>query len=137
MKRTIVCLIGALLLISAQPVLSEDEIIRLEPTGFETLRRPAAVFDHDMHNEAAELEDDCSVCHHVYENNQRVEDESSEDSACAECHPVKPESARTTSLENAFHRQCKSCHFEVKKGPVMCGECHKKEAPADQVAKSQ
>jgi hypothetical protein len=24
----------------------------------------------------------------------------------------------------AFHLNCKGCHQERKKGPVMCGECH-------------
>jgi hypothetical protein len=26
----------------------------------------------------------------------------------------------------AYHKQCKDCHVEMKKGPVACGECHVK-----------
>jgi hypothetical protein len=26
----------------------------------------------------------------------------------------------------AYHLNCKGCHQEQKKGPVMCGECHVK-----------
>lgn len=99
---------------------------RIEPMGFETLRRPASLFDHDEHNDAAGI-DDCAVCHHLYEDGMLVEDESSEDSYCSDCHEVKASDQNSVSLTAAFHTRCKSCHFEENKGPVLCGECHQKE----------
>jgi hypothetical protein len=27
-------------------------------------------------------------------------------------------------LRKAFHRNCKGCHLEQEKGPILCGECH-------------
>jgi hypothetical protein len=27
-------------------------------------------------------------------------------------------------LANTYHLQCKGCHVENKKGPIMCNECH-------------
>jgi hypothetical protein len=27
-------------------------------------------------------------------------------------------------LTKAFHTNCKGCHENKNKGPVMCGECH-------------
>ena len=49
---------------------------------------PAAVFRHDEHNEMALIEE-CIECHHIYENGDKSEDESSEDQSCSECHDEK------------------------------------------------
>ena len=104
----------------------ETEAIRMDTSAFETLRRPPALFDHDDHNEKAGLEYDCGVCHHVWENGQLVEDETSEDSPCSECHGLTPGPENSMSLANAFHTQCRSCHIDTGKGPLLCGQCHKK-----------
>lgn len=116
----------AVMLIFCTAVYSQDDIVRMDNTTFDNPQRTAAVFDHDIHNEAAELEDDCALCHHVFENGALLEDESSEDSACGDCHGLKPASDNAVSLRKAFHSRCRSCHFELKQGPVLCGECHVK-----------
>lgn len=103
----------------------EFEAIRMDNSAFETVRRPAALFDHDDHNEKAGLED-CAVCHHVWENGKIVEDESSEDSSCSECHGITPGPENTMALANAYHTQCRTCHIDAGKGPLLCGQCHKK-----------
>tara|TARA_B100000614_G_scaffold27554_1_gene21509 strand:- start:300 stop:665 length:366 start_codon:yes stop_codon:yes gene_type:complete len=102
-----------------------QELIRMDTYAFDSTRRPAAVFDHDIHNEAAEL-DDCAVCHHVWENGTLVEDESSEDSPCSECHGVNPTQENEMALANAFHTKCRSCHIDKGAGPILCGQCHRK-----------
>ncbi len=102
------------------------ELERLDTSAFEKPRRPGAVFEHDDHNEMAEL-DDCAICHHVHEDGNLVADESSEDSSCSECHGLLPGPDNSVSLSNAFHKQCRDCHFDSGKGPVLCGQCHKKE----------
>ncbi len=104
----------------------EEELERLEVYAFENPRRPMAVFSHDEHNEMAGLEDNCALCHHVYEDGKLMEDESSEDSSCSECHQLKPDASNGVGLEAAFHRRCIECHYEADKGPVLCGECHRK-----------
>ncbi|WP_022664181.1 acidic tetraheme cytochrome c3 TmcA [Desulfospira joergensenii] len=105
---------------------SVQEVERLSPDSFENPRRPGAVFAHDDHNEAAEI-DDCAVCHHLYEDGKLLEDESSEDSPCSECHALSAGPENKISLANAFHKRCRDCHFDAGKGPVLCGQCHKKE----------
>lgn len=106
---------------------SGEETPRLEPSAFDSPQRPGTVFDHDEHNAVAELDHDCSICHHVYENGIKVEGESSEDRMCSECHSLEPTGENPMPLRTAFHRQCQSCHFDQGKGPVLCGECHKKQ----------
>lgn len=106
------------------PVHSQDEMTAIDNDMFLKPQRPVSVFQHDEHNETAEIED-CARCHHLYEDGQLVEGESSEDMRCADCHEEKG-IGKTPSLTQAFHLNCKMCHQEKKSGPVMCGECHVK-----------
>ena len=104
------------------PAASQEEMEVLDDQAFSKRQRPPAVFKHDAHNEKAEIEE-CNECHHVYENGVKIEDESSEDQPCSDCHSEK-ESGDLPRLVRAFHLNCKGCHQSLKKGPIMCGECH-------------
>ena len=111
-------LIGMILL----PAFSQEDMEVVDNEGFTKKQRPPVVFRHDEHNETAQIED-CSECHHVYENGQKLEDESSEDQSCSDCHDEKG-AENNPGLKKAFHSNCKGCHLEQKKGPIMCGKCH-------------
>lgn len=104
---------------------AQEEMRLVDNSVFEKITRPAAVFEHDRHNEISQL-DDCIVCHHVYENGKQSEDESSEDMRCVDCHDGSKEGPQLL-LRKAYHQNCKGCHLERKAGPILCGECHKKE----------
>ena len=106
------------------PAYSQEDITVLKDSAFKNRQRPAAVFVHEEHNEKAEIEE-CNVCHHLYQDGKKVEDESSEDMNCSECHKVKSGSL-TRPLMKGYHDLCKSCHRANKAGPVTCGECHLK-----------
>lgn len=101
---------------------SQDDMTVLDNAAFDNPQRTPSVFAHDTHNEAAGI-DDCAECHHVYEDGKRLEDESSEGQSCSECHDLKIIGGQP-SLIRAFHANCKGCHQEQSKGPIMCGECH-------------
>lgn len=102
-----------------------QDLERLDPWAFDSPRRPGAVFSHDDH--IFFLDDNCSVCHHVYENGELVPDESSEDLYCSDCHSLKSAPDNPMPLEAAYHNLCRDCHFDRGEGPVLCGECHVKE----------
>lgn len=101
---------------------SQDEMEFVDNSVFENPERVSSVFLHDEHNEKAEVEE-CNECHHIYEDEKLVEDESSEDQGCSECHEMEA-SGNMPALMKAYHTNCKGCHLEKKKGPIMCGECH-------------
>ena len=126
MYNRIIKLLGLILVsvLMFVPAHSQDEMTSIDNNMFLKPQRPISVFRHDEHNEAAEIED-CAQCHHLYEDGQLVEGESSEDMRCADCHEEKSV-GNTPSLMQAFHLNCKMCHQEKKSGPVMCGECHVK-----------
>ncbi len=107
-----------------QGVAQEDMRV-VDNSDFAEPIRPPSIFEHDIHNENSGI-DDCIECHHVYENGQRSEDESSEDLRCVDCHN-NSKGSPDYGLRKAFHSNCKGCHLERKAGPIFCGECHKKE----------
>ena len=120
--------VGLLLMLVLAAVLvggavgAQEDMRVVDNDDFVSPQRARALFNHDEHNDAAEIED-CSVCHHLYEDGKLVEDESSEDQRCSECHELRS-SGGQPSLMNAFHLRCQGCHQVREAGPVMCGECH-------------
>ena len=114
-------IISAVLLVSAY---GQEDMKVVDNTVFDNPQRVPALFRHDEHNDAANIED-CSECHHVYEDGKKIEDESSEDQRCSDCHGEEP-SGNTPALMKAFHKNCKGCHSAQNRGPILCGECHLK-----------
>lgn len=103
---------------------SDEEKSRIDNEDFENPKRVACVYDHDEHQEVSKVEE-CTVCHHLFEDGKKVEDETSEDQRCVECHEAKS-SGDTLPLRKAYHTRCKGCHLDKKAGPILCGECHQR-----------
>ena len=102
---------------------SQEDMQYVGNDAFDHPQRPPAVFKHEEHNEAAQVQD-CNQCHHIYDDDGNLQaDESSEDQSCSDCHDLEP-SGNKPGLMKAFHRKCKECHRRQKKGPLMCGQCH-------------
>ncbi|QTA82585.1 putative tmc redox complex, acidic cyctchrome c [Desulfonema limicola] len=128
MKKSFVALItgiAVLIFFAAAPGYSQDDVKTVDDSAFTEKKRPVVYFPHDAHNEKAEIES-CNYCHHTYENGVKSEDASSEDQECSECH-FSGGAKGADNLARVYHIACKSCHEQVKQGPVMCGECHNKE----------
>jgi hypothetical protein len=120
----IYCIVAVLtLLLAATQSLSQEDMLVVDNSIFNKPVRAPALFEHDVHNETAGI-DDCAECHHLYEDGKRVEDESSEDQACSECHSLKGGNGNP-SLRRAYHLNCKGCHLEKAAGPIMCLQCHR------------
>jgi len=125
MKRSAVFICAGLMvtLLAFVSAYSQEDMVVVNDPAFDNPQRPPSKFRHDEHNEKAGIEE-CNECHHVYNDQGKlVEDESSEDQLCSDCHELKA-SGRKPGLMKAFHTNCKGCHEEKNKGPVMCGQCH-------------
>ncbi len=96
----------------------------LENASFENPQEPVSAFNHDFHD--MDLDINCEECHHVYENGVLIKGKSSDKKRCIECHPLEATDEYKVPLLEAFHSGCQDCHIKEKKGPVMCGECHKR-----------
>lgn len=103
---------------------SQEDMTHVGRDDFTNPQRTASVFVHDEHNEAAGIEA-CNECHHLYEDGNKVEDESSEDQRCSDCHELNASGGQPALLK-AFHTNCKGCHLEKAEGPILCGECHQR-----------
>lgn len=121
-KWTLLLIAPLLVGILVIPAFAQEDMEVVDDSGFLKRQRPPAVFEHDAHNEKAQIEE-CNECHHVYENGKKLEDESSEDQSCSDCHEEK-DAGKQPGLRKAFHFNCKGCHLEKRQGPVMCGTCH-------------
>jgi hypothetical protein len=97
-------------------------------------RRPFVCFPHDTHNEKAGLEESCDRCHHTFDDQGKlIEGESSEDKSCSECHAGGADAQKSSDpnkvnidLAARYHKLCRECHLTEKKGPVVCGGCHRR-----------
>ncbi|QGY38697.1 cytochrome C [Pseudodesulfovibrio cashew] len=118
--------IAALVVLYMVPLaFAQDDMTEVPADGFATLQRPRVAFEHDAHNEKAELED-CVICHHSKtEDGKQDLENSSEGEPCSSCH-AETRTDGGTPLMRAYHKQCIGCHKEKAKGPVACGECHAK-----------
>ena len=102
---------------------SQDDIEVVDDSGFISNMRPLPTFIHEEHNENADIWE-CNVCHHVYdEDGNLIEDESSEDYECSECHGAEGDEY-PMDLVRRYHLNCKGCHLDQAAGPITCGECH-------------
>lgn len=109
----------------APSAFSQDDMTVVPTYAFGELERPEVPFEHDLHNEKAEI-DDCGLCHHGVADDGTLDMENTtEGEPCDSCHPVDGAGGKMP-LMRAYHRQCGGCHAEALKGPVACGECHRK-----------
>jgi hypothetical protein len=123
------------LLLAASQSFSQEEMQVVDNSVFNRPVRSPALFEHDVHNETAEI-DDCAQCHHLYEDGKLIEDESSEDQMCSECHSEKSDGSNP-SLRRAYHLNCKGCHLKKGAGPIMCAQCHPNGSETDGAKKGQ
>ena len=123
MKKAMLLVIAHLIIgVWLLPAFAQEDMEVVDDIGFFKKQRPPAIFQHDAHNEKAQIEE-CNECHHVFENGKKLGDASSEDQSCSDCHEEK-DAGKQPGLRKAFHYNCKGCHLTKKQGPVMCGTCH-------------
>ena len=104
MKKLIILLTATILVSSIATVViavtnGPDEIKYTPKIGTVT-------FNHIDHQGLTE----CTTCHHTGDYAQ-----------CKSCHGVDENAPKS---KDAYHKQCKNCHKEMKKGPIKCKECH-------------
>ncbi len=105
---------------------SQDEQLILDHKEIGVHQRPLTHLNHEKHMEII----DCNRCHHEYDKNGNNIGEDGQ--SCSECHSQVESTENPVPLLKAFHILCKSCHEKrlsngKTSGPVMCGQCHKKQ----------
>jgi hypothetical protein len=125
-KQILFLLVSVLIpLCNLDVVCAQENMTAVDNSIFGKPERTRAVFRHDLHYEKANI-DACNECHHVIKDGKKLEDASSEDQRCSDCHGIRGVGG-TPSIRKAFHLNCRGCHEKSGKGPLMCGECHLKE----------
>lgn len=125
LAASMLTIIALVIIYMAPAAFSQDDMTMMPVDAFAKLERPQVPFEHDAHNEKAEI-DDCVVCHHgMTDDGKQDMENSSEGESCESCHAVERTDGGTP-LMRAYHKQCIDCHTEKAKGPLACGECHVK-----------
>ena len=113
------CMTGALIAADVP-----DEI-SIHEKAFKKYKKGPVKLDHKKHS--TEYKVACTECHHVYKDGKNVWKEGDEVQKCSACHDVKKKKDGAMKLKNAFHKNCKTCHKKLGKGPEKkCADCHAK-----------
>jgi len=106
-----------------------DKVIEIENQGYKKDKKGPVAFDHQKHATAGAK---CTDCHHLYDKDgKNVWTDDKPVEKCATCHDVnkntEKDGMKVMKLQNAYHKNCKNCHKEEKKGPYKkCNDCHAK-----------
>ena len=149
----VVCLILALIFGNALVVSGKGEgetmcipmdTFKLKPPESVEATRPLVDFNHPIHFAYA-----CQTCHHQWDFEEPIQSCQTEGCHDGVVAPTKaekgedPEELRITYYKNAYHKQCITCHKDIKQkneklersgrvlkenlpnsGPTGCKECH-------------
>ncbi len=127
----IVLLTGMLFLAAGILVAADvpDQIL-IENQGYKKNKKGPVKFTHKKHHEVYKLA--CTECHHHYVNGKNVWKQGDPVKKCNACHDPLKKKGKAPKLQNAFHKNCKSCHKKMtkagkKSGPFKkCNQCHEK-----------
>ena len=108
-----------------------DEVM-LENKGYKKDKKGPVKLTHQKHN--VDYKITCADCHHLYKDGKNVWKEGDFVEKCSECHdPLKKnKETKAMKLQNAYHKNCKTCHKTLAKegkktGPFKkCNKCHEK-----------
>lgn len=97
----------------------------------------------DLVPPAAGMVDNCSRCHHVYDQQARkLLYVKGQEGSCRYCHGENPV-AGVSSFRQAAHQQCVLCHLETTRKqaelrlPIACADCHGAAAQQQLARKNQ
>ncbi|MCB2187391.1 MAG: cytochrome c family protein [Deltaproteobacteria bacterium] len=101
------------------------DVMQLQDKVFPKATKGPVTFSHLKHY--ADYKIACDQCHHVIKDGKNVWKEGDKVEACGTCHKSpKKDEGKMLSAYNAYHKNCKDCHKEAKKGPTKCNDCHPK-----------
>jgi hypothetical protein len=102
-----------------------EEIVIKDPAYGDDTKKGPVTLTHTKHSKEHGVK--CEDCHHVYEDGKNVWKEGDPVKKCSECHPMDKNEGKLFKMKSGtvFHKNCRDCHKELKKGPYKkCDECH-------------
>ena len=82
-------------------------------------------FSHKKHQDEYKVA--CTECHHEYKDGKNVWNDKMPVKKCAECHDLEKKVGNADKLNLAFHKNCQTCHKELKGKEApwkKCADCH-------------
>ena len=124
----LVCLAG-LVFLAAGALTAADvpDQIKIENQGYKSDKKGHVLLLHKKHSTDHKVA--CNQCHHDYKDGNNVWKEGDPVQKCSACHDPEKKQGNVDKLQNAFHKNCKDCHKELKdkEAPYKkCNDCHQK-----------
>ena len=69
----------------------------------------------------------CTECHHEYKDGKNIWNDKMPVKKCKECHDIDKKQGNADKLNLAFHKNCQTCHKELKGKEApwkKCADCH-------------
>ncbi len=139
-KKTLILIMivfTALIFLSVGFLIAADvpDEVTIENEGYKKDKKGPVKLTHKKHHDAKGHNVACTECHHTYKDGKNIWKEGDPVKKCSECHnPLKKE-GNVKKLQNAYHRNCKTCHKAyIKEHPDSkapyrkCTKCHQKKS---------
>jgi len=113
--------------------LTSPDVIMIDNQGFKVRKKGPVKLDHKKHSKDYKVA--CTECHHDYQSGKNVWTEKDAVKRCISCHHPQKKQENVDKLQNAYHKNCKTCHKELvgenksKTAPYKkCGDCHQQKS---------
>jgi Class III cytochrome C family len=106
---------------------SVPDDVRIENKGYKADKKGPVKLSHKKHTEEYKVA--CTDCHHEYKDGKNTWKDTDPVKKCSDCHDPEEKKDNVDKLQNAFHKNCQSCHKELKgkEAPYKkCNDCHEK-----------
>jgi uncharacterized cupredoxin-like copper-binding protein len=119
-------LIAGLTFLSVGVLTAADvsDMIKIENKYKDDKKGPVTL-SHKKHS--ADYKVACTECHHDYKDGKNVWNDKMPAKKCSECHDAEVKQGNADKLNLAFHKNCQSCHKELKGKEApwkKCADCH-------------
>jgi Class III cytochrome C family len=101
------------------------DTVKIYEPAFKDHKKGPVNFSHKKHS--AEYKVACTECHHVYKDGKNTWKEGDPVQKCSACHDVEKKQGNADKLNLAFHKNCQTCHKELKGKEApwkKCADCH-------------
>ena len=108
----------------------QPEMIKLQNKDYKKDKKGPVKFMHKEHHVDYKIA--CAECHHLYKDGKNVWKDGDHVDKCSKCHPViwpkgkKKKKGEAMKLQNAYHKDCKTCHKTLAKEGKKTGPFKKK-----------
>ena len=117
----------------SKEVSDQPDIVLIDNPDFKVRKKGPVKLEHRKHSEEYKIA--CTECHHDYQDGKNIWTKKDPVKKCVSCHDPGKKQGDVIKLQNAYHKNCKTCHKKLvkekrsKTSPFKkCSGCHQKKS---------